>query len=149
MKFFHIFLHVSEFCCTIRWHYRQFGYFTFDLIARYFKYQQTYSDTKYYLSMRRHRHYDVTNKNNDISFECLNIYYWTRCVTSDDICLDLHIYCSIYRTRQIHFFQKDPTITACLYMNFFVFSSTEAERYWMILEKHISGYVKIQETKRE
>ena len=53
--------------------YRQFGHFVFDLIECYCQYQQTDSDTENYWSVWRQTHYDITNKNNNVNSEDLDI----------------------------------------------------------------------------
>jgi len=88
--------------------------FSFDPIDYHWHCQQPNSDTENYLSMWCQTHYDVLiiDKNNNISFEGLNIHYLlyhSRTVrlsasftTSDNVCLNqnLHNYCcnSIFTT---------------------------------------------------
>ena len=69
------------------------------------------------LSVRHQTHYDITDKNNDISFESLDLHtlslvsqlvYWTRCNTSNNVCFNLHncrysIYKSEAKTKIYYF----------------------------------------------
>ena len=52
-----------------------FIHFPVDLAQVYFQYQQTDSDTDTYYSVRCHTHYDITYKNNDVSFKGLDKHY--------------------------------------------------------------------------
>ena len=67
------------------------------LTGGYFQYQWLISDTVNYRSVWRKSHYSVIYNNNNVSFEGLDIYnmyysyYRTRCNTSDNVCLNLHL----------------------------------------------------------
>jgi len=51
-----------------------FIHFCFDLTEWYFQYQGIDHDTENYQSVWRQLHYYITDKNNNSSFDCLNIH---------------------------------------------------------------------------
>jgi hypothetical protein len=72
----------------------------------------------------RQKHYDVTDKNKNVQFEDLNIYYHresdrTRCDTSDNVCLNLQtdvilpVY-NVFLTEVLYFFTSDIEIDILL-----------------------------------
>jgi hypothetical protein len=63
-----------------------------------------YSHAPVYWSIRCKTHYDITDKNNNVSFEDRHYhkYPWTRLDISDNVCLDLQNCCySVYVTKLI------------------------------------------------
>ena len=77
--------------------YQWFIHFFFDLAERYiFSIKGlTDCDTENYRSVWHQMNYAVTDKNNNVSFEDLDIHchcssFQTRCDSSYNVCLDLH-----------------------------------------------------------
>jgi hypothetical protein len=106
--------------------------FCFDFTEWYCQNHKINSDTENYLSVWCQTHYDVIDRNNDVSFEGLDVHYHrTRSETSNNICLvDVHY----HRTRSetstnicladVHYrrTRSETSNTICLDLQNFLYS---------------------------
>ena len=75
-----------------------FGHFSFDLYEWYCQHQGTYSDTEKYRSVWCQTYCNVTDANNNLRFEGLDVHYhsssYQTCSdTNDNVCLNLQTCC--------------------------------------------------------